>query len=108
MPQVASGTPRGGMPQGEPPTQWTPPAAAPVATTPTEPLQQREDICHPKIKLLMDPYLKRYNYFVCLSDILTACGKRLTDLSTLTNNCHSTGQSFLCWNSVLGRCFWGS
>jgi hypothetical protein len=108
VPQVASGTPRGGMPQGELPTQWTPPAAAPVATTPTKPLQQREDIRLQKIKLLMDPYLKRYNNFVGLSDILTACGKRLTDLPTLTNYCHPTGQSFLCWNSVLGRCFGGS
>jgi hypothetical protein len=78
-PQVVSGTPRGGMPQGKPPTQWTPPAAAPVATTPTKPLQQKEDICHQKIRLLMDPYLKRYNNFVCLSNILTACGKRLMD-----------------------------
>jgi hypothetical protein len=107
MPQVASRTPRGGMPQGKPPTQWTPPAVAPGATTSTKPLQQREDIRHPKIRLLMDPYLKRYNNFVCLFDILTACGKRMTDLPTLTNYCHPTGQSFLCWNSVLGRCFRG-
>jgi hypothetical protein len=56
----------------------------------------------------MDPYLTRYNNFVYLSDILTACGKRLMDLPTLTKYCHPTGLSFLCWNSVLGRCFWGS
>ncbi len=56
----------------------------------------------------MDPYLKRHNNFVSLSDILTTCGKRLTDLPTLPQYCHPTGQSFLCWNSVLGECFHGA
>jgi len=29
------------------------------------------------------------------------------DLPTLPQYCHPTGQSFLCWNGVLGRCFRG-
>jgi hypothetical protein len=32
----------------------------------------------------MDPYLKGYNNYVNLSDILTASGKRMTDLPTLS------------------------
>jgi hypothetical protein len=107
-PPVGSAAPHGGLPQGKPPTHRTPPASAPMPMTPTKPPQQKEDIRHPKIKLLMDPYLKRYNNFVgLLSNILTAWGRRLTDLPTLPNYCHPTGQSFLCWNSVLGKCFQG-
>ncbi len=30
----------------------------------------------------MGPYLKRYNNFVNIADILTASGKRMTDLPT--------------------------
>ncbi len=84
-PQGASGTQQGSTkPPGKPPTQWAMPTAVPGASTmPTKPPQQREDTRHPKIKLLMDPYLKRYNNFVGLSDILTACGKRMTDLPTI-------------------------
>jgi hypothetical protein len=63
-PQVGSVAPHGGLPQGMPPTHWTPPASAPMPTTPTKPPQQKKDIHHPKIKLLMDPYLKRYNNFL--------------------------------------------
>ena len=92
-----------------PPTQWqwdTPALALPLTgSPPTRPVQ--EDIRHPKIKLLMDPYLKRYNNFVNIADILTASGKRLMDLPTLPKYCHPTGQSFLCWNSVLGKCYCG-
>jgi hypothetical protein len=57
----------------------------------------------------MDPYLKKYNNYVNLSDILTASGKRMTDLPNLPKFCHPTGQPFLCWNSaVLEKCFRGS
>ena len=55
----------------------------------------------------MDPYLKRYNNYINIPEILTASGKRMSDLPTLPKYCHPTGQSFLCWNSVLGRCFCG-
>jgi hypothetical protein len=55
----------------------------------------------------MDPYLKRYNNYVNLSDILTASGKRMTDLPTLPQYCSAKGDSFICWNSVLGTCLWG-
>ena len=53
----------------------------------------------------MDPYLKRYNNYVNIPEILTASGKHMSDLPTLPKYCHPTSQSFLCWNSVLGRCF---
>ncbi len=55
----------------------------------------------------MDPYLKRYNNFVGLLEILMSPGKHLTDRPTLPQYCHPTGQLFLCWNSVLGKCFQG-
>ena len=83
----------------------SPTAATPGGTPPTSPGQ--EDTRHPKIKLLMDPYLKRYNNYVNIPEILTASGKRMSDLPTLPKYCHPTGQSFLCWNCVLGRCFCG-
>ena len=51
---------------------------------------------HPKIKQLMDPYLKRYNNYVNLSDILTASGKRMTNLPTLPQYCSAKGDSFIC------------
>ncbi len=95
-------------PPGEPPAQWPTPAPAPGLTAPTKPPQTKEDIHHPQIKLLMDPYLKRHNNFIGLLEILTACRKCLTDLPTLPQYCHPTGQSFLCWNSMLGKCFRGS
>jgi hypothetical protein len=55
----------------------------------------------------MDPYLKQYNNYVNIPEILTASGKRMSDLRTLPKYCHPTGLSFLCWNGVLGRCFQG-
>jgi hypothetical protein len=55
----------------------------------------------------MDPYLKRYNNFASIVDLLMASGKHMMDLPTLPKYCHPTGQSFLCWNSVLGKCFCG-
>ena len=73
-------------PSGAPPTNWeTPPGVAPGATQPTNPRNPKKtNPRHPKIKQLMDPYLKRYNNYVNLSDILTALGKRMTDLPTLS------------------------
>ncbi len=103
--------PYGLPPPGTPPTQWAVPAPAPQQAVPTvaaTPPQVREDIRHPKIKLLIDPYLKKFNNFVNLSDILTSSGKRMTDLPKIPKYCHPTGQPFLFWNSVLGKCFWGS
>ena len=44
----------------------------------------------------MDPYLKGYNNFVSIADILTAPGKRMRDLPTLPKYCDPTGQLFLC------------
>jgi hypothetical protein len=41
----------------------------------------KEDICHQKMRLLMDHYLAWYNNYIGLSAILTASGKR--------NPCHS-------------------
>ncbi len=42
-----------------------------------------------------------------LSDILTSSGKRMTDLSTLPQYCSAKGDSFICWNSMLGTCLQG-
>jgi hypothetical protein len=96
-------------PPGQPPTHWAiwAPVLSPTVPT-TPPTQTKEDIRHPKIKLLMDLYLKKYNNFVNLLDILTLLGKQMTDLPTLLKYCHPSGQLFLCWNSVLGKCFRGS
>ena len=95
----------GRPPPGPPPTQWDMPALAPPLTGPPPTRLGQEDIHHPTIKLLMDPYLKRYNNFVNIADILTASGKGMTDLPTLPKYCYTTGQSFLCWKSVLGKCY---
>jgi hypothetical protein len=93
------GPPYGGPPPGPPPT-WDPtpalPPTPPGGPTPTRPGGGYEDTRHPKIKLLMDPYLKRYNNYVNIPEILTASGKRMSDLPTLPKYCHPTGQSFLC------------
>jgi hypothetical protein len=105
--------PYGQSPQaGTPPTQWPTPAAAPQPAASGEKLggqhQVREDIHHPKIRSMMDPYLRKFNNFVSLSDILTSPGKQMSDLPTIPKYCHPMGQSFLCWNSVLGKCFRGA
>jgi hypothetical protein len=98
-----------GRPLPGPPPTWGPapslPPPPPGGPPPTRPGQ--EDIHHPKIKLLMGPYLKRDNNYVNIPEILTASGKRMSDLPTLPKYCHPTGQSFLGWNCVLGRCFCG-
>ena len=107
VPQKAADAQFGRPPLGPPPTQWDTPALAPPLTGPPTPRPGQEDIHHPKIKLLMDPYLKRYNNFVSIADILTTSGKRMTDLPTLPEYCHPTGHMFLCWDSVLGKCFHG-
>jgi hypothetical protein len=97
----------GRPPPGPPPT-WEPPALPsppPRGPPPTRPGQ--EDTRHPKIKLLVDPYLKRYNNYVNIPEILTASGKHMSDYPTLPKYCHPTSQYFLCWNCALGRCFRG-
>ena len=94
-------------PAGTPPTHWeTPPGVAPGATPPGNPrTPKKTDPHHPKIKQLMDPYLKRYNGYVNLGEILTSSGKRMSDLPTLPQYCSARGESLICWNSVLGTCF---
>ena len=59
---------------------------------------------HPKLKTMMAGYLERTNGRVHLAELLTAAGKRQTDLPTLTQYTHPNGRPFLCWSSVLGRC----
>ncbi len=54
----------------------------------------------------MNPYLKRYNNFLNLLEILTSLGKWMMDLPFLPQYYQPTDQPFLCWNSVLGKCFW--
>ncbi len=66
-----------------------------------------EDIHHPKIMAMMDPYLAKYNNYIFLLEILTVSSKRITDLPTLPSYTTPTGSSGICWNTVLGRCFKG-
>jgi hypothetical protein len=99
---------------GPPPTHWGNPAPAPtpaLAPSPSPrlaPSLPKEDPRHQKIKLLMDPYLKCYTNFLKLLEILTSSGKQMTNLPTLPQYCQPTGQPFLCWNSILGKCFRGT
>lgn len=55
----------------------------------------------------MDPYLKRYNGYVNLADILTSSGKRMADLPKLPQYTSAKGDTFICWNSALGTCYQG-
>ncbi len=52
----------------------------------------------------MQGYLAQTNGRVHLAEILTAAGRRQTDLPTLPKYVHPSGRPFLCWTSVLGRC----
>ncbi len=96
------------IPTGPPPAQWPAPAPAPAPAPGgpvKEPTPPREDIRHPKIKALMDPYLRKYNNQINLIGILNVSGKCMTDLPTLDKYCTPTGMSYICWNSVLGKCY---
>jgi hypothetical protein len=98
-------------PAGPPPTHWGDLATVTALTPASSPhpvSTPKEDTQHPKIKLLMDLYLKQYNNFLNLLEILTSSGKPMMDLPSLPQYCQPTGQPFLCWNSVLGKCFWGA
>ena len=101
VPQKAADTQFGRPPLGPPPTQWDTPALAPPLTGPPTPRPGQEDIHHPKIKLLMDPYLKRYNNFVSIADILMASGKHMTDLPPFPNTA-----TRLANRSYVGIAFW--
>ena len=59
---------------------------------------------HPKIKTMMVAYLERTNGRIHLSELLTAAGKKQTDLPTLPKFIHPNGRSFICWSFILGRC----
>ncbi len=99
-------------PAGQPPNYWgnlaPMPALAPASSPCPAPSTPKKDTRNPKIKLLMDPYLKCYNNFLNLLEILTSLGKGMTDLPSLPQYCQPTGQPFLGWNSILGKCFWGA
>jgi hypothetical protein len=86
------------------PNKWvTPPGVATGATPPGNPRNPKKtDPRHPKIKQLMDPYLKRYNGYVDLGEILTSSGKCMSDLPTLPQYCSARGESLICWNTVSG------
>jgi hypothetical protein len=100
--------------RGQTPIPTVPPPIGWLANPPQQQGQQGaqrksppEDIRHPKIQALMDPYLTKYNNYINLSAILTAANKRMADLPSLPNYCTPSGTSVICWNSVLGRCFRG-
>jgi hypothetical protein len=59
---------------------------------------------HPKIKEMMHSYLVLTNGHIHLAEILNAVGRWQNDLPTLSKYVHPSGQPFLCWSSVLGRC----
>jgi len=59
---------------------------------------------HPKIKTMMAAYLERTHGRVHLAELLTASGKKQTDLPTLPQFVHPNGRPFICWSCVLGRC----
>jgi hypothetical protein len=54
----------------------------------------------------LDLYLLRYNNVLNLLDILTLF-KQMMDLPTLPQYCLPTGHPFICWNSVLAKCYQG-
>jgi len=110
--QGAPGKPQRHMPQPvptvPPPAGWgLPPPHKPGGPQGPPRRPGQEDIRHPKIKALMDPYLAKYNNYINLSDILTASGKRITDLPGLEGYTNPSGSSCICWNTVLGKCFKG-
>jgi hypothetical protein len=55
----------------------------------------------------MDPFLLKYNNVLNLLDILTSSGKQMKDLPTLPQYCLPIGHPFICWNSVLAKCYRG-
>jgi hypothetical protein len=91
-----------------PPEQLSSPAPAP--TPALEPALEaiKEDVCHPKLRTLMDPKLQWHNNFINLSEIITSSGKCMTDLPSLSQFCLPTGAPLICWNSLLGKYFRGS
>ncbi len=91
--KMSPGGDHGFSPTWEPAPALPPPP--PGGPPPTRPGGQ-EDTCHPKIKLLMGPYLKQYNNYVNIPEILTASGKRMSDLPTLPK-----------YPSCVGIVFWG-
>jgi hypothetical protein len=114
--QGEGGFPIPRQPRGPPPTHWpntTPanaptPAPAPAPASGGEPRKPvGKDICNPKIKAIMDPYLQKYNNYINLSALLTASGRHMGDLPTLPQCCSSMRATLICWNSVLGKCFRG-
>ena len=96
------------IPNVPPPSGWgTSPQRQPGGQQGSPRKSPPEDIRHPKIKAMMDPYLAKYNNYINLSEILTASNKRITDLPTLPSYTNPTGSSCICWNTILGRCFKG-
>ncbi len=114
--QGGGGFPIPRQPRPPPPTHWpnTTPANAPAPAPAPAPASGRgprkpggKDICNPKIKAVMDPYLQKYNNYINLSALLTASGRHMGDLPTLPQYCPPTGAILICWNSILGKCFRG-
>jgi hypothetical protein len=63
-----------------------------------------DDQHHPRIKEMMHNYLVCTNGHIHLAEILDIGGKQQSDLPTLPKYVHSSGQPFLCWLSIHGRC----
>jgi hypothetical protein len=95
------------MPSVPPPAGWPMSPSKPPGQQGSQKRAAPKDIHHQKIRLLMDPYILKYNNYINLLAILTSSGKRMGDLPTLPQYCTPTGTPLLCWNNVLGRCFRG-
>ncbi len=97
------------IPNVPPPANWatTPPPASQGQTTGQQARTPPEDFRHIKIRALMDPYLAKYNNYIDLLAILMASSKTMRDMPTLPKYRTPTRTAYICWNSVLGRCFRG-
>jgi hypothetical protein len=92
------------MPSIPPPAGWPTSPSKPPGQQGSQKWAAPKDICHQKIRLLMDPYLLKCNNYINLLAILTSAGKRMGDLPSLPQYCTPTGTPLLCWNNVLGHC----
>lgn len=102
--------------------QWSPPAggalppparggAQAAAPARTQANAQWVDNRHPAIVSMMAPYIAKLGDNVYVGEILDAAGIRLNDLPVPTGTRFASKDgkvTYLCWNSVLGRCKFGS
>ena len=72
--------------------------------------QQWDDTRHPKIIAMMNPYITKFGTNVYVGELLNMGGMQITGLQVpmRTRFALSDGsKTFLCWNTVLGKCKFG-